>query len=55
VIELDDGEHLVVGQPEALAHYVGSATFFRPTGEFVFVEPEDVKQMLELEAVLPKS
>jgi hypothetical protein len=54
VIELDDGERLVVGEPEALGHYVGSATFFRPNGEFVFVEPEDVKRLLELEVVEPK-
>jgi hypothetical protein len=53
VIELDSGERLVVGQREALGHYVGSATFFRPNGDFDFVEPEDVKQLLELEVVPP--
>ena len=54
VIELDDGERLVVGEPKALAHYAGTATFVRPDGQFVFVDPEDVKQLLELEVVPPK-
>jgi hypothetical protein len=54
VIELDDGERLVVEKPEALGHYVGSATLFQPDGEMVFVDPEDDKQVLELEAMPPK-
>ena len=54
VIERDDGERLVVEKPEALGHYVGSAILFQPDGEMVFVDPEDVKQVVELEAMPPK-
>jgi hypothetical protein len=54
VIELDHGERLVVGQPDALKHHAGSAIYFRPHGHFDFVDPENVKQLLELEVVPPK-
>jgi hypothetical protein len=54
VIELDDGQRLVVERREALAHYVGSATYFGADDSIFFVDPEDVKQVLELEAVPPK-
>jgi hypothetical protein len=54
LIELDDGERLVVGQREAVHHYVGSAVYFRPDGNFDFVDPENVNRLLELEVVEPK-
>jgi hypothetical protein len=50
VIELDSGERLVVGEPKALHCYAGAATYVRPDGEFIFVDSEDVKQLLELTA-----
>jgi hypothetical protein len=33
---------------------VGSATYFGPSGELVFVDPEDVKQVLEVDTVPPE-
>jgi len=53
VFELDDGRRFVVGQPEALMHYAGSAVYFRSDGSFDFVDPEDVRQVLELTPASP--
>ena len=54
VIEMDHGEQFVVGQPEAVHHHAGSALYFHPNEAFDFVDPENVKQLLELEPVPPK-
>jgi hypothetical protein len=52
VIELLDGERLVVGQREALMyHDGGTAIYFRLDGSFDFVDCENVKQFLELTTV----
>lgn len=49
IIELDDGERLVVGQREALMYREGgTAIYFRLNGEFDFVDCGTVKQFLEL-------
>jgi hypothetical protein len=49
VIEFDDGEQWVVGQPEALWYYTGdSALYFRPDGTFDFVDSESVRRFIEL-------
>lgn len=49
VIEFDDGQQWVVGQPEAVHYYTGDdALYFRPDGSFDFVDCENVKQLLEL-------
>ena len=55
VIELDDGSSLVVGQREALHEFAGAATYFGADGSITFVDAEDVKQLLELQIVSPKS
>lgn len=49
VIELEDGEQWVVGQPEALFyHDGGTGIYFRPDGTFDFLDCENVKRLLEL-------
>jgi hypothetical protein len=54
VIEFDDGERWVVGQPEALMYSDGgTAVFFRQDGSFDFVDSEAVRGLLELSAVTP--
>jgi hypothetical protein len=52
VIELEDGEHWVVGQREALMYQDGgTAIYFRLDGSFDFVDSHNVRQMLELTIV----
>jgi hypothetical protein len=54
VIELENGEQWVVGQPEALFYHDGAtAVYFRPDGSFDFVDCENVKQLLELTTKTP--
>lgn len=49
IIELNDGEQWVVGQPEALMYQNGgTGIYFRLDGSFDFVDCENVKQLLEL-------
>ena len=55
VIELDDGQQWVVGQPEALFYHEGNTgMYFRPDGSMDFVDCENVKQVLELTTVPAK-
>lgn len=52
LIEFDDGEQWVVGQPEAIHYHTGgSAVYFRPDGSFDFVDCDAVRQFLELAPV----
>ncbi len=49
VIEFDNGQQWVAGQPEAVSYYTGdSALYFRPDGSMDFVDCENIRQLLEL-------
>jgi hypothetical protein len=48
VIEYDDGQRFVVGQPSELASFAGSASYFDPAGELHLIDSENVRQVIEL-------
>jgi hypothetical protein len=48
VIEMDDGQRLVVEDPKAFPCFAGGGTWEWPDGELMFVDAEDVKQVVEL-------
>jgi hypothetical protein len=48
VVEMDDGQRLVVNSPEPFQCYAGAGTYTLPDGYFMFVDNEDVKQVVEL-------
>jgi hypothetical protein len=55
VIELEDGQQWVVGQPEAVFYHTGgTGMFFHQDGSMDFLDCENVKQLLELATVPPK-
>jgi hypothetical protein len=53
VIELDTGERLVVERPEVYGGFAGAGTYDLPGGDFLFVDAEDVKQLVVLTPVPP--
>ena len=53
VVELDDGERLLVEQPEVLHCFAGSALHYPPGGRMTLVDAEDVKHVLEFAAAPP--
>ena len=48
VVELDEGERLIVDDPKQLPGFGGAYTYLRPGGNFVFVDPEDVARVVDL-------
>lgn len=53
VIEMDDGQRLVVADPKEFHCFAGGATWEWPNGELMFVDSEDVKQVVELTPAPP--
>ena len=53
VIELDDGQRLVVEDPEAFKCFAGGGTWFWPNGDLLLVDGEDVRQVVELTTTPP--
>jgi hypothetical protein len=53
VIEMDEGQRLVVEDPKAFPCFAGGGTWEWPNGDLMFVDAEDVKQVVELTPTPP--